>query len=98
MICKEAYNMNKNELAAQMIDDSSITKSDALKVIDSFVEIVTGELKKKEGKLILVGFGTFKTITKKKKKGRNPRTGEEIVIPKKRVVKFVPGKKLKSLL
>jgi DNA-binding protein HU-beta len=67
-----------------------------LKVIDAFVDTVTGELKKKDGKLTLVGFGTFKTIFKKEKKGRNPRTGAEITIPKKRVVKFVPGKKLKE--
>jgi DNA-binding protein HU-beta len=90
--------MNKNELAIQMVKDSSVTQTDATKVIDSLVEVVSKELKKKDGKLTLVGFGTFKTITKKQKKGRNPRTGESIVIPKKRVVKFVPGKKLKELI
>ncbi|MCP5105967.1 MAG: HU family DNA-binding protein [bacterium] len=90
--------MNKNDLAVQMVNDSNITKNDALKVIDSLVEVVSEELNKKEGKLTLVGFGTFKSITKKQKKGRNPRTGAEIIIPKKRVVKFVPGKKLKELI
>lgn len=88
--------MNKNELALAMVNDSSVTKNDALKVIDAMVEAVTDELNKKDGKLTLVGFGTFKTINKKQKKGRNPRTGAEIVIPKKRVVKFIPGKKLKD--
>lgn len=91
-------NMNKNELAVQMVKDSDITKSDALKVIDTLVEVVSEELKNDDGKLTLVGFGTFKTIVKKKKKGRNPRTGDEIIIPKKRAVKFVPGKKLKELV
>ena len=89
--------MNKNELAVQMVKGSSVTKTEALTVIDSIVDVVSDELKK-DGKLTLVGFGTFKTITKKKKKGRNPRTGEEILIPKKRVVKFVAGKKLKELI
>jgi DNA-binding protein HU-beta len=89
--------MNKNELAAQMVKDKNITKVDALKVIDSLVEIVANELTAKNGKLTLVGFGTFKTIIKKQKKGRNPRTGADIMIPQKRVVKFVPGKKLKGL-
>lgn len=88
--------MNKNELALQMVKALNSTKNDALKVIDAFVEAVSGELKKKDGKLTLVGFGTFRTIFKKEKKGRNPRTGAEITIPKKRVVKFVPGKKLKE--
>ncbi|MCP4146505.1 MAG: HU family DNA-binding protein [bacterium] len=90
--------MNKNELAAQMVNESSITKNDALNVIDAFVDVVSDELKDDTGKLALVGFGTFKTITKKQKKGRNPRTGADIIIPKKRVVKFVPGKKLKELV
>jgi DNA-binding protein HU-beta len=90
--------MNKNELAVKMVNESTITKADALKVIDSLVEVVSEELLKKDGKLTLVGFGTFKTIIKKQKKGRNPRTGDQIIIPQKRVVKFVPGKKLKELV
>jgi DNA-binding protein HU-beta len=89
--------MNKNELAASMVKELGVTKVDALKVIDSFVEVVSTELKN-NGKLTLVGFGTFKTITKKQKKGRNPRTGADIIIPKKRVVKFIPGKKLKEIV
>ena len=90
--------MNKNELAVQMVDDAGTTKVDALKVIDSMIEIVSDELKKNDGKLTLVGFGTFKTIVKKQKKGRNPRTGADITIPKKKVVKFIPGKKLKEII
>jgi DNA-binding protein HU-beta len=90
--------MNKNELAVQMVKDFGATKVDALKIIDAYIDVVTEELKKKQGKLTLVGFGTFKTITKKQKKGRNPRSGEEIIIPQKRAVKFVPGKKLKAIV
>jgi len=89
--------MNKNELAVEIVKESGVTKVDALKVIDSFVEVVSEELVK-DGKLTLVGFGTFKSITKKQKKGRNPRTGDSITIPKKRVVKFIPGKKLKAIV
>lgn len=89
--------MNKNDLAVEIVKESGVTKVDALKVIDSFVEVVSEELVK-DGKLTLVGFGTFKTITKKQKKGRNPRTGDSITIPKKRVVKFIPGKKLKAVV
>ncbi|MCU0286378.1 MAG: HU family DNA-binding protein [Acidobacteria bacterium] len=90
--------MNKNELALQMTKSAGGTKNEALKVIDVLVKVIAEELKKKEGKLTLVGFGTFKTIVKKEKKGRNPRTGKEIIIPKKRVVKFLAGKKLKDLI
>lgn len=90
--------MNKSELALQMVKGSNITKNDALKVIDAFVDVAKGEMNKTDGKLTLVGFGTFKTIIKKEKKGRNPRTGAAITIPKKRVVKFVVGKKLKEAI
>jgi DNA-binding protein HU-beta len=62
------------------------------------VDVVTVELKKKDAKITLVGFGTFKTIEKKQKKGRNPRTGAVITIPKKKVVKFVAGKQLKDIV
>lgn len=87
--------MNKDGLASKIAKMTKITKKDALKFIDAFLEEVKQELNKKDGKLTLVGFGTFKTILKKKKKGRNPRTGEKIIIPKKRVVKFIPGKQWK---
>jgi DNA-binding protein HU-beta len=53
-------------------------------------------LKKKEGKVTLVGFGTFTKIRRKARKGRNPQTGEAIKISASNVVKFRPGKKLKE--
>ena len=90
--------MNKNDLVAELLNDSDMTKTKALKFVDLLIDTITDELKRKDGKLTLVGFGTFRTITKKRKKGRNPRTGEEIVIPKKKTVKFLPGKKLKTLV
>lgn len=89
--------MNKSELASVMVKDGAATKTDALKVIDAIVDVITEELKS-DGKVTLVGFGTFKTNLKLEKKGRNPRTGEEIIIPEKKVVKFVPGKNLKDLV
>lgn len=44
----------------------------------------------------LVGFGTFSVVKRKARKGRNPRTGEEIRIPSRKVPKFVAGKALKD--
>jgi len=90
--------MNKNELAVEMSLHTDLTKEQVLNYIDIMIDSITGELKKKDGKLTLVGFGTLKTIVKKRKRGRNPRTGEEIIIPKRRSVKFVPGKNLKELV
>ena len=90
--------MNKNDVIQQMVKDSSIVKAKALKVVDTMIHVMTNELKKSDGKVTLVGFGTFKTIVKKGKVGRNPKTGARITIPKKRVPKFRAGKELKKLV
>ena len=89
--------MNKQELVSAMVKDSSITKLETVKFIDSLIEVISAGLKAGD-KITLVGFGTFKTQIKKEKKGRNPKTGKEIIIPKKKVAKFVPGKQLKELV
>jgi len=60
------------------------------------METVTGALKKKDGKVTLVGFGTFSKIRRKARKGRNPQTGDPIKIKACNVVKFRPGKKLRE--
>ena len=57
---------------------------------------VTKALKKKDGKVTLVGFGTFQKSRRKARKGRNPQTGNPIKIKAKNVVKFKAGKKLKD--
>jgi len=90
--------MNKNDIIQQMVKDASIIKSKALKVVDTMIHVIASELKKSDGKVTLVGFGTFKTIIKKGKVGRNPKTGARINIPKKRVPKFRAGKELKKIV
>jgi DNA-binding protein HU-beta len=90
--------MNKSEIAQHMVKDSTIIKSNAIKVIDKLVAVIGDVLKKRDGKVTLVGFGTFKVIEKKAKVGRNPKTGARINIPKKKVPKFVAGKELKTLV
>ncbi|MBI5895714.1 MAG: HU family DNA-binding protein, partial [Desulfobacterales bacterium] len=64
--------------------------------LESFIDGVTKALKKKEGKVTLVGFGTFLKGRRKARKGRNPQTGEAIKIKASNVVKFKAGKKLKD--
>jgi DNA-binding protein HU-beta len=59
---------------------------------------VTKSLKKKDGKVTLVGFGTFQKIRHKARKGRNPQTGEQIKIKARNVVKFKAGAKLKAAI
>ena len=86
--------MTKAELVEKMAKDAKISKVAAGAVLDSFMANVTKALKKKSGKVTLVGFGTFSKVRQKARKGRNPQTGAAIKIKAKNVVKFKPGKKL----
>jgi DNA-binding protein HU-beta len=88
--------MTKAELIGLMAEDAAISKMAAEAALRSFVENVTKTLKKKDGKVTLVGFGTFSKSRRKARKGRNPQTGAEIKIKASNVVKFKPGKKLRE--
>jgi DNA-binding protein HU-beta len=80
--------MTKAELVDFIAETAEISKTDAGKALNAFQDGVTKALKKKDGKLTLVGFGTFSKVKRKARKGRNPRTGEEIKIKATNVVKF----------
>ena len=88
--------MTKAELVDQMAKDAGIFKTAANAVLNSFIESITKELKKKDGKVTLIGFGTFSKVRRKARKGRNPGTGEAIKIKASNAVKFKAGKKLKD--
>jgi len=88
--------MTKAELVEKMAADAGITKVAAAAALDSFIASVSKALKKKDGKITLVGFGTFLKGRRKARKGRNPQTGEAIKIKAANVVKFKAGKKLKD--
>lgn len=88
--------MTKAELVEAMAKDAGISKVAAAAALQSFIDGVTKSLKKKNGKVTLVGFGTFSKSRRKARKGRNPQTGEPIKIKATNVVKFRPGKKLKD--
>ena len=88
--------MTKAELVEKMAKDAGISKVAAAAALKSFMEGVTKSLKKKDGKVTLVGFGTFSKTRRKARKGRNPQTGAPIKIKATNVVKFRPGKKLKD--
>jgi DNA-binding protein HU-beta len=85
--------MTKAELIGVMADGAGITKAAAADALDAYVAAITKELKK-NGRLGLVGFGTFSVVKRKAREGRNPQTGKAIKIPAKKVVKFKAGKTL----
>ena len=88
--------MTKSELVGQMAKDAGISKSAASAALNAIIAGITKELKKKDGKVTLVGFGTFSKVRRKARIGRNPSTGEAIKIKASNAVKFKAGKKLKD--
>jgi DNA-binding protein HU-beta len=90
--------MTKAELVGKMAKDAGISKAAANKALGSFVDGVKKTLKKKDGKITLVGFGTFSKVRRKAREGRNPRTGKKIKIKARNAVKFRAGKALKDAI
>ena len=90
--------MTKADLIADMAKDAGISKAAANKALNSFTDNVKKALKKKDGKVTLVGFGTFSKIRRKARKGRNPATGEPIKIKASTAVRFKAGKTLKGAI
>ena len=82
--------MNKAELIDAIATGSGLTKADSRRALDAFVEATEGALKKGD-RVALIGFGSFSISERSARKGRNPRTGKEISIPAKKVVKFKAG-------
>jgi DNA-binding protein HU-beta len=87
--------VNKNDLVAEVAEDTGLSRTDAARAVDAVFDAVTKALKKSQ-EVRLVGFGTFSVAKRNKSKGRNPRTGEEIVIPASKQPKFKAGKGLKD--
>lgn len=87
--------MNKNELIAEVADQTGLSKADATRAVDGVFDIITAELAKGE-EVRLVGFGTFSVSERAATEGRNPRTGEKIQISASKQPKFKAGKGLKD--
>ena len=85
--------MNKTDLIEGMAEAAGISKAAAKKALESFLGNVEKSLKKGD-RVSLVGFGSFSVSKRSARKGRNPRTGKEINIAAKNVVKFKAGAEL----
>jgi DNA-binding protein HU-beta len=82
--------MNKTEFITAIAKNAKITKAEAKKSLDAFIETVE-EAIKKEDKVSILGFGSFSVIKKAARRGVNPKTKKSINIPERKVVKFKPG-------
>jgi len=86
--------MTKAELVEKMAKDADISKVAAKAALESFIDGVTKGLKKRNSRVTLVGFGTFRKVYRKTRMGRNPQTGEKIKIKCRNTVTFKAGKNL----
>ncbi|WP_296835647.1 HU family DNA-binding protein [Butyrivibrio sp.] len=91
----EENKMNKSELVDAIAKETGLSKKDSDAAVKAFVDTVTKALKKKD-KVQLVGFGTFETVKRAARNGKNPQTGATIKIPASTAPKFKAGKALKD--
>ena len=89
--------MTKAELVEFVAENADLTKADATRALEAVIAGVTKGLKK-EGKVTLVGFGTFTAKKRPPRTGRNPQTGAEVKIAARVVPGFKAGSKLKDAL
>jgi DNA-binding protein HU-beta len=87
--------MNKADLIQAVADAANLSKADATRALDAVVDAITDALKK-DDTVSLVGFGTFGVKTRGERQGRNPQTGDTIVIKASKIPSFKPGKGLKD--
>jgi DNA-binding protein HU-beta len=85
--------MTKAEFIAKLAEKTDETKKRAGELLEIFLDTIEGSLVKGDS-VAFVGWGTFEVQKKAAKEGRNPKTGEKMKIPAKKVVKFKAGKTL----
>lgn len=94
---KVLSSMNKAQLVQKLAEKTKLSKVQSEALIDAALEIIQKTVQRGDD-VKLVGFGTFSSVNRKAKKGRNLKTGEEVAIPGVRLPRFKPGKDFKSRL
>jgi len=89
--------MNKAELIDAVAKKANLSKRDATNAVNAALTTIKTETKKTTG-VTIVGFGTFLSVKRKARTGRNPQTGEAIKIQASKTVRFRPGKAFKTSL
>ncbi len=87
--------MNKRELIETVASNAQITKKEADAAVNAALNAIMEGLAK-EGKVVIPGFGSFEVRNRTAREGRNPRTGEKVMIAAKRTPAFKPGKAMKD--
>ena len=89
--------MTKIDLVDKVVELGDLTRRDGEVIVDTLFESIVGALKA-DDKIEVRGFGSFRTRQRKPRTGRNPKTGEAVAVPAKRVPYFKPSKELRDLM
>jgi len=89
--------MTKAELVEEVARVSDLTKKHSESIVNTVFDSIVEALQKDE-KIELRGFGSFRIRQRRSRQGRNPKTGDKVDVPAKRIPYFKPGKELKELI
>ena len=89
--------MTKADLIEQVVKVSSVSKKHAEIIVNTVFSSIVDALQK-DDKIELRGFGSFRVRRRRSRQGRNPKTGDHVDVPEKRIPYFKPGKELKDLI
>ncbi len=89
--------MTKADLVEEVAKHSDLSKKDAEIIVQTVLDSIVESLKSGQ-KIELRGFGSFRLRERTSREGRNPKTGEKVFVPAKKVPYFKPGKELRELI
>jgi len=89
--------MTKSDLIDEVVKVSSLSKKQAETIVNTLFASITDALQR-DDKIELRGFGSFRVRRRRSRQGRNPKTGDRVDVPEKRIPYFKPGKELKDLI
>ena len=97
MTGRQDASMTKAELVEEVARVSELTKKHSEIIVNTVFDSIVDALRKDE-KIELRGFGSFRIRQRRSRQGRNPKTGDKVDVPAKRIPYFKPGKELKELI
>ena len=89
--------MTKADLVEELVKVSKVSKKHAETIVNTVFSSITDALQR-DDKIELRGFGSFRVRKRRSRQGRNPRSGDRVEVPEKRIPYFKPGKELKELI
>jgi integration host factor subunit beta len=89
--------MTKADLVEEVVQAAEVSKKDAEAIVDTVFNSIVEALRR-DDKIELRGFGSFRVRRRRSRHGRNPKTGDRVEVPEKRIPYFKPGKELKDLI